>query len=161
MRILIVDDHEVVRRGVRALLSVQPNFEVCGEAVDGLDAIAKATDLRPDVIVMDISMPKLNGLEATRRIRGLLPLTEVLVLSQHDSAEMVRQAFDAGARGYVVKSSISKDLIAALEKISQRETISDPAKIEAANAGPSGTLDTQEILRRSRTFENVDRKSVV
>jgi DNA-binding NarL/FixJ family response regulator len=120
VRILIVDDHEVVRHGVRSLISTQPEFEVCGEAVDGVDAIAKATELKPDLIVMDVSMPNLNGLDATRKIRDLLPLTQVIILSQHDSPEMVRQAFDAGAHGYVVKSSVPKDLLATLKKVSQR-----------------------------------------
>jgi PAS domain S-box-containing protein len=159
VRILIVDDHEVVRRGVRALLSAQPDFEVCGEAVDGLDAIAKALELKPDIVVMDISMPNLNGLDATRRIRTILPQIEVLILSQHDSAEMLRQAFNAGARGYVVKSSISKDLLAALKKVSERETIASDAKVKGANAGAGGALDTQEILQRSKAFETALRNS--
>ncbi len=158
VRILIVDDHEVVRHGVRALLSTQPEFEVCGEAVDGMDAIAKATELKPDVIVMDVSMPNLNGLDATRRIRGLLPLTEVVMLSQHDSAEMIRQAFDAGARGYVVKSSVPRDLLATLKKVSQRETSDEPVKAEAANHD-GGVLDAQEILQRSRAFEHALQES--
>jgi PAS domain S-box-containing protein len=158
VRILIVDDHEVVRHGVRALLSTQADFEVCGEAVDGMDAITKATELKPDVIVMDISMPNLNGLDATRRIRGLLPLTEVVILSQHDSAEMVRQAFDAGARGYVVKSSVPKDLLATLRKVSQRESSAEAAKTEVAKSA-DGVLDAKEILQRSRAFEQALQES--
>ena len=117
MRVLVVDDHEVVRRGVRSLIQGQSNYEVCGEAVDGQDALEKARELNPDVIVMDVSMPRLNGLEATHLIRAALPYSEVLILSQHDSPEMIRQAFKAGARGYVVKSSIGRDLLAALESV--------------------------------------------
>src|ERR1700745_451854 len=100
MRLLIVDDHEVVRRGVRSLLSEQTGWEVCGEAVDGQDALDKARDLEPDLIVMDVSMPRLNGLEATRQLRNVLPHCEVLILSQHENIEMAKQAFKAGARGY-------------------------------------------------------------
>jgi DNA-binding NarL/FixJ family response regulator len=119
MRLLIVDDHEVVRRGVRSLLLEQSEFEVCGEAVDGQDALEKTRELDPDLIVMDVSMPRLNGLEATRQVRSMLPKCEVLILSQHEHPEMARQALKAGARGYVVKSSVSRDLIAALTKISR------------------------------------------
>ena len=121
MRVLIVDDHEVVRRGVRSLLAQQPGCEVCGEAADGRDAVEKARELLPDVIVMDASMPRLNGLEATRLIKNILPQAEVLMLSQHESKEVMRQAFEAGARGYVVKSSIARDLLQALEAVGRHE----------------------------------------
>lgn len=121
MRVLVVDDHEVVRRGVRSLIQSHSNYDVCGEAVDGQDAVEKAQQLNPDVIVMDVSMPRLNGLEATHLIRAALPDSEILILSQHDSPEMVRQAFKAGARGYVVKSSIARDLLAALECVGRRQ----------------------------------------
>jgi DNA-binding NarL/FixJ family response regulator len=129
VRLLVVDDHEILRRGVRSLLE-QSNFSICGEAVDGQDAIDKARDLKPDLIVMDVSMPRLNGLEATRQVRNLLPDCEVLILSQHDSPEMARQALKAGARGYVVKSSVSKDLISAITRISRREYLFDPAILD-------------------------------
>ena len=133
MRLLIVDDHEVVRRGIRSLISSETTWEVCGEAVDGQDALEKAGDLKPDLIVMDISMPRLNGLEATRQLRRILPTCEVLVLSQHEMPEMVRQAFNAGARGYVVKSSISRDLISALAKVSRHEYSFDPATLDTTS----------------------------
>jgi DNA-binding NarL/FixJ family response regulator len=127
MRVLIADDHEVVRKGVRALLSTQHNLDICGEAVDGRDAVEKAKLLRPDLILMDISMPNLNGLQATREIRDSLPETEVVILSQHETAQMAQQAFLAGALGYVVKSSISKSLFVALEKAGRHEVFCDPA----------------------------------
>ena len=124
---LIVDDHEVVRRGVRSLLLTQRDFDVCGEAVDGLDAIEKAKMLLPDLVLMDFSMPNLNGFEATREIRRMLPQTEVIILSQHETSQMATQAFRAGALGYVVKSSVSKNLFTALEKVGRHESFCDPS----------------------------------
>lgn len=156
MRVLVVDDHEVVRRGVRSLLS-QSNYDVCGEAVDGRDALEKARQLKPDVIVMDVSMPNRNGLEATREIRSVLPDSEVLMLSQHNAPAMVREAFKAGARGYVVKSSMAKDLLTALDKVSRHETFFDRAITEIADE--SGHTDAHEILLRSATLEQALRES--
>jgi len=157
MRVLVVDDHEVVRRGVKSLLLSQSDYDVCGEAVDGNDALEKASHLRPDIIVMDVSMPKLNGLEATRLIRTRLPDAEVLILSQHESAEMVRQAFKAGARGYVVKSSISRDLLNALDNVSRHQPFFDPAIPGVSTRSPQ--IDAQEILQRSAALEKALRKS--
>ena len=156
MRLLIVDDHEVVRRGVRSLLLEQSEFEVCGEAVDGQDALDKARELKPDLIVMDVSMPRLNGLEATRQLRSTLPECAVLILSQHENPEMARQALKAGARGYVAKGSISKDLLSAVRKVSQREYFFDPAILDQT---PSAHFDVQEILQRSAAFEHALRQS--
>jgi PAS domain S-box-containing protein len=157
MRLLVIDDHEVVRRGVRSLLQNHPDIEVCGEATDGQDALEKARQLRPDVVVMDVSMPRLNGLEATRKIRSMLPRCEVLILSQHQSAEMARQALKAGARGYVVKSSAARDLVAAVEKIVQGGLFFDAAILEKAISPEH--LDVQEILQRSAAFERALRDS--
>jgi PAS domain S-box-containing protein len=119
LRILIADDHEVVRRGLRSLLSSQAEWQVCGEAVDGLDAIAKAKELRPDVVVLDISMPRLNGLEAANVIRREVPESEILILSQHDPSQMRQTALAAGARAYVAKSDVSRDLLAAVHALSK------------------------------------------
>jgi PAS domain S-box-containing protein len=156
MRLLIVDDHEVVRRGVRSLLSEQAGWEVCGEAVDGQDAVEKARVLKPDLIVMDVSMPRLNGLEATRQLRDVLPQCEVLILSQHENNEMARQALKAGARGYVVKNSISRDLISAVAKASRHEYFFDPAVLDQT---PTTHTDVEEILQRSAAFEHALRQS--
>ena len=156
MRLLIVDDHEVVRRGVRSLLLEQSEFEVCGEAVDGQDALDKARELKPDLIVMDVSMPRLSGLEATRQVRSIIPDCEVLILSQHENPEMARQALKAGARGYVVKGSISKDLLSAISKVSRREYFFDPAILDQT---PSTHIDIREILQRSAAFEHALRQS--
>ena len=157
MRVLIVDDYEIVRRGVRSLLSICPECDICGEAVNGQDAIEKTGQLNPDVIVMDISMPKLNGLEATRQIRHRFPQTEVLMLSQHESEEMVRQAFNAGARGYVVKGSIARDLVTAVETVSRHQPFFD-ASVSVPEPPPA-SLHPQQILQRSAAIEQALRES--
>ena len=117
IRILVADDHEIVRQGLRGLLEAQPGWQVVGEAVDGRDAVEKAKRLRPDVVVLDVSMPSLNGLEATRQIRKALPDTEVLILTMHDSEPLVREVLDAGARGYVLKSDAGRELVTALQTV--------------------------------------------
>ena len=121
LRILIADDHEVVRRGLRALLETRPGWEVAGEAVTGRQAVEEARRLTPDVIIMDITMPEMNGLEATRQIRREIPEVEVLVLSVHDSEQLVREVLEAGARGYVLKSDAGRDLVAAVESLRQHK----------------------------------------
>lgn len=156
MRVLVVDDHEVVRRGVCSLIQRHSSYDVCGEAVDGQDAVEKARELTPDVIVMDVSMPRLNGLEATHLIRATLPDSEVLILSQHDSPEMVRQAFKAGARGYVVKSSIARDLLAALHSVGNHQPFFEPAISTDNRTAP---VDSREILQRSAALEQALRES--
>jgi len=145
-RILVVDDHELVRKGICAILASDPALTVCAEAVDGRDAVQKAKAERPDIVVMDISMPNMNGLDAARVIKGILPETEIVMVSQHDSSEMVRQAFKAGARGYVMKSAISSDLQSAIASVSRDKSF------------VKGTLtcvnhDAQEILSRSAALE--------
>lgn len=117
LRIIIVDDHAVVRRGVRALLESQPGWEVVGEAVTGREAVDLAKRLYPDIVVMDLSLPELNGLDAARQILKDSPRTEVLVLTMHHSEELVRNVLQAGARGYVLKSDADASLIAAVESL--------------------------------------------
>lgn len=117
MRILVADDHEVVRRGLQALLEAHPGWEVSGEAADGREAVEKAKQLKPDVVIMDISMPVLNGLEATRQILKLNPTARVLILTMHESDQIVREVLDAGARGYVLKSDAGRDLVGAVEAL--------------------------------------------
>jgi len=123
LRILIADDHEKVRLGLRSLLSLRPDWDVCGEAVDGRDAVQKARELKPQVAVLDISMPHLNGLEAARQIRKEVPQTEVLIVSQHESSGVIAAAIDAGARGYVVKSDVPRDFLDAVEAVSQGKPV--------------------------------------
>ena len=121
IRILIADDHEVVRRGLRALLETKPGWEVCGEARDGREAVEKTKTLKPDVVILDISMPRLGGLEATRRIIKAAPRTEILILTMHESEEMVGEVLNAGARGYVLKSDAGRELIIAVESLRQHK----------------------------------------
>jgi DNA-binding NarL/FixJ family response regulator len=116
-RILLVDDHEIVRKGLRSVLESRKDWEIVGEATTGREAVDKVQKLKPDVVVMDISMPELNGLEAIRQIVKLAPRTEVLVLTMHESENLVHQVLDAGARGYLLKSDASRQLIAAIEAL--------------------------------------------
>jgi DNA-binding NarL/FixJ family response regulator len=111
LRILLADDHEVVRKGMRALLEVRPGWEVCAEAANGREAVELAKWTKPDVVVMDISMPELNGLEATRQILKALPRTEVLILTLHESEQLVRRVVESGARAYVLKSDAARNLV--------------------------------------------------
>jgi DNA-binding NarL/FixJ family response regulator len=121
VRILVADDHEVVRGGLRTLLESQPGWEVCGEAGTGREALQKAKQLKPDVIVLDITMPDLNGLQATRQILRAVPKAEVLILSMHESEQVVREVLDAGARGYVMKSDAARDLVAAVDVLGRHK----------------------------------------
>jgi DNA-binding NarL/FixJ family response regulator len=121
LRILVADDHEVVRRGVRALLETQAGWEVCAEAANGRDAVAAAQRERPDVAVLDIGMPELNGLEAARQIRKALPQCEVVILTLHESEQVVREVLDVGARGYVLKADAGRDLMTAVEHVSRHK----------------------------------------
>jgi DNA-binding NarL/FixJ family response regulator len=119
VRILVADDHDVVRLGVRALLERQPEWEVCGEAVTGQDAVEKAKRLEPDVVVLDANMPELAGAEATRQILKAVPGCEVVILTVDESPELMRDLLQAGAHGYVFKSDLSTDLAGAVEALSQ------------------------------------------
>jgi PAS domain S-box-containing protein len=149
MRVLVVDDHEFIRKGIRSVLANEPSLTFCGEAIDGRDAVEKAKALRPDIVVMDISMPNMNGLEATREIKRLLPEAVIVILSQHETREMVRQAFKMGARAYVVKSAISSDLLAAIKKVHQQGTFLQGDGL----LGTNENIDAQEILQRSAALE--------
>ena len=122
LRILIADDHEVVRAGVRSLLESEPHCEICGEAVTGRQAVALAQQLNPDVAILDITMPELNGLEATRQIRKVAPTVQVLILSVHESEELMKEIIEAGAHGYVLKSDAGCELTAAMRALRKHET---------------------------------------
>lgn len=117
VRIVIADDHQVVRRGLRAILEAQPGWKVCGEASDGREVLEMARQLKPDVVVLDISMPELNGLMVAKQILKMLPRTEVVILTVHDSDQMAREVLVAGVRGYVLKSDAERDLVAAVKAV--------------------------------------------
>ena len=117
LRILIADDHDVILSGLRAVLEAQTNWQVVAEAVDGMEAVVKAIETKPDVVVLDYSMPLINGVEATRRIRGRLPNTEVLIFTMHDDDNLITQLLAAGARGYLIKSDASRQLVAAVKSL--------------------------------------------
>ena len=120
-RILVADGHAIVRRGLRALLLSQPGWEVCAEASNGREAVEKVAQFKPDVAILDIGMPELNGFEATRQIVKTSPQTEVLILTMHQSDEVVREVLKAGARGYVLKSDADQNLVAAVEMLLQHK----------------------------------------
>jgi DNA-binding NarL/FixJ family response regulator len=121
VRILVVDDHATVRRSVCALLRADPAFEVICDVADGIQAVERAEELQPDVVVLDITMPGMDGFEAARRVRKVAPTAEILFLSQHDTIETIRQALRIGARGYVVKSDAASELVAAVRAVSEKK----------------------------------------
>jgi len=122
LRILIADDHEVARKGIRSLLESHPGWEICGEASDGREAVASVTKLKPDVLLLDIGMPNLNGLDATRQILAIMPEARILILTVHDSEQVVREVLAAGARGFLLKSDTGRDLVTAVEALQQGRT---------------------------------------
>ncbi|MGB9333782.1 MAG: response regulator transcription factor [Candidatus Acidiferrales bacterium] len=122
MRVLVADDHEVVRRGLCSLIEGQPGWKVAAEAADGREAVEKTRALKPDLTVMDISMPSMNGLEATRQIMKDCPEAKVLVLTVHESDPLIREVLDAGARGYILKTDATRDLLIALEALRRNKT---------------------------------------
>jgi DNA-binding NarL/FixJ family response regulator len=124
--VLLVDDHALVRRGFRRMLEDDPDIAVVGEASDGEEAVRLAIDLRPSVTVMDCALPEFSGIEATRRIRGALPDARILMLSMHSEETLIRQAMDAGARGYILKNAMDLDLIAAVRGVSEGKIVLDP-----------------------------------
>ena len=122
IKLLLADDHEIVRQGLRSLLGAHRDCEVVGEAVDGRQAVALVKDLKPDIVILDISMPLLNGLETTRQILKMRPQTKVLILTMHESDSLIRDILDVGARGYVLKTDVGKDLVAAVESLHRNKT---------------------------------------
>jgi DNA-binding NarL/FixJ family response regulator len=122
LRLLIADDHEIVRKGFRAILEAQPECEVVGEAADGRRAVEMVKELKPDIVVLDISMPSLNGLEATKQILKTRPQTKILVLTMHESDSLIREVLDAGARGYILKTDAGRDLVSAVDALRRNKT---------------------------------------
>jgi DNA-binding NarL/FixJ family response regulator len=156
-RILLADDHETIRKGLRSILGARPDWEICGEATNGREAVEQAARLKPDLVIMDIGMPGLNGLGATRQIIRELPATEVLILTMHDSEQIVWEALDAGARGFVLKSDAGRDLIAAAEallehKLSLTSKISETLLRAYLSKTPRAD-STQLSVREQETLE--------
>jgi two-component system response regulator NreC len=121
LRILVADDHEVMRTGVRALIEQEPGWQVCGTATNGQEAVEVAGKLKPDVVVLDMTMPELDGLEALREIKRALPNTEVVIFSAYHSEEVIEQLFDAGAKSYIQKSDASRHLVAAIKSLAEHK----------------------------------------
>jgi DNA-binding NarL/FixJ family response regulator len=135
LRILLADDHEIVRRGLCGLLQKHEGWEVCGEACDGREAVEMAKQLKPDVVILDIGMPHLNGLDATRQLRQHDPHFKVIVLTLTDSDQVIREALDAGARGFVLKSDAARDLVAAVEALQSKRMYFTPRVNDLVLAG--------------------------
>jgi DNA-binding NarL/FixJ family response regulator len=121
LRILIADDHDVMRDGTRSLIERQPGWEVCGLAATGREAVAQAILLQPDIVIMDMSMPELNGLDAAVQIRRRLPRTEILMFTAHETEELVREVFEAGAKSFIYKSDAHEFLVDAIQSLSQHK----------------------------------------
>jgi DNA-binding NarL/FixJ family response regulator len=126
LRILIADDHEIARQGIRSLLEDHPGWEICAEAKDGREAVAFASSLNPDVLLLDIGMPNLNGLDAARQILSTQPDARILILTVHDSEQVVREVLATGARGFLLKSDAGRDLVAAVEALQNHRTFFTP-----------------------------------
>lgn len=135
IKVLIVDDHAILREGIRALLSLYPDLEVVGEASDGLEAITKARQLAPDIVLMDVAMPGLGGLEATIEIRKQTPGSRVVILTQHDDSEYIFPILKAGASGYVLKKAVGTELVAAIRAVHQGGSFLYPSVATAVIEG--------------------------
>lgn len=122
LKLLLADDHEIVRQGLRSMLEAQRDCQVVGEAADGRQAVTMTKELNPDVVILDIGMPSLNGLEATRQILKMRPQTKVLILTMHESDSVIREVLDAGARGYILKTDAGRDLVSAVESLRRNKT---------------------------------------
>lgn len=149
-KILIADDHGVLRAGLRALLNAEPDLQVVGEAIDGEDALHKASELKPDIVLMDLSMPRMSGIEATRRLKELLPAVQVLILTVHEDTSLMREAIQVGASGYILKRAVESELINAIHSVMHGELYVHPAMTRALFssivAQPKSPTPTEELL---------------
>ncbi|MBI4311616.1 MAG: response regulator transcription factor [Chloroflexi bacterium] len=156
-RVLIVDDHPVVRKGIRAVLEAEPSIEVVGEASNGLEALKKCGEISPDVLFLDISMPVMNGLEASGRIKAEYPNTKVILLTMHEEDEYFFQALSVGASGYMIKGAKSEELVMAIQSVMQggvylqpslaKELVTDYLRTKAAAAYDGLTQREAEVLQ--------------
>jgi DNA-binding NarL/FixJ family response regulator len=150
--ILIADDHEVVRKGLCSILLEQPGWQIVAEVADGRDAVEKSLALKPDVTILDIGMPHLNGLEATRQILKKNPECKILILTMHQSDALIREVLDAGARGYLLKSDASRDLVSAVEAVRRGKTF---FTARVAQMVLDGYLDRKPVLQSTATRKNI------
>lgn len=148
LRILVADDHQVVRTGLRTLLESKAGWQVCAEAANGREAVEKAGQLQPDVAVLDIGMPLLNGVEATRQIRKVSPQTEILILTMHDSEHMIQGVLDAGAHGYMLKDDADRNLLAAVDSLRRHKPYLSSRVSVASVAAQSSTDGIERPARR-------------
>jgi DNA-binding NarL/FixJ family response regulator len=163
LRILVADDHDLLRRGIKSIVESRKGWEICGEALTGVQAVAKAQELKPDVAILDISMPELNGIEAAKKIRKSSEKTEILMLSMHYSDQLIRDVMDAGVRGYIVKSDTHRDLSAALERLAIHKPFYSSCVSEVIANRPrrDGASDSKKPASRvtSRESEIIQRLS--
>lgn len=155
LRILVADDHEVVRRGLCALLEAHPGWQVCGEASDGRDAVAKARELKPDIVVMDIGMPSLNGLAAADQIMQHNPRQRILILTITSSEQIIREVLETGARGFVLKSDAARDLVRAVEALQEGRIFFTPQVGDMVlsgylNGGGAKSVNLPRLTSRER-----------
>jgi DNA-binding NarL/FixJ family response regulator len=153
LRILIADDHEVVRDGMRALIEREPGWEVCGIATNGQEAVDSAKKLKPEVVVLDMTMPELDGLAALRQIKQALPDTEVVMFSAHHSEDVIEQLFDAGAKSYIQKSDAGRHLVTAIKSLAEHKPFFTPeiSEILFAKFFSGGSGNKQSRLDHSLT----------
>jgi DNA-binding NarL/FixJ family response regulator len=153
LRILVADDHALMRRGIKTLVNSHAGWKICGEAVTGREAVTKADQLRPDIVILDISMPDLNGIDAAKRIRRILPETEILMLSVHYSDQLILEILKAGVRGYIVKSDSDRDLVIAVETLANHKPFFTPRATELIlrNYNQGDTVDVSEPSPKNLT----------
>jgi DNA-binding NarL/FixJ family response regulator len=156
--ILLAEDHGTVREGIKLLVNSQPDMTVVGEAANGAEAVAKAQELQPDLIVMDISMPELNGLRATKKIKQLCPKVKILTLTRHMDHGYLQQLVKAGVNGYVLKQSAPNELISAIRAVQEGKSYIDPSLLQKVMGMFSGRADT---LRGESANEITDRESEI
>ena len=150
LRILVADDHDLMRRGIKTIIESRKGWEICGEALTGTQAVAKAQELKPDVAILDISMPELNGIEAAKKIRKASEKTEILMLSMHYSDQLIRDVIEAGIRGYIVKSDSDRDLSIALDNLANHKPFFAPRVTEVILNSSSGSISPRTEGPRSR-----------
>ena len=165
VRIFLADDHDVVRQGVRAMLEAHFGWQVCGEAANGREAVRLAETLKPDIVVLDLEMPELNGLQATRQIKKVLPGTEVLIYSMHETEQLIREVLAAGARGYVLKADAGRQLVEAVEALSRHKPFftarASEALLESFLKSPLGVGEATLLTHRAAVMHKLGINSIV